>query len=205
MGAATSMASRGSGHPTNRPTTEKSTTTSTSPFEFPGAHYDAETNPDDICIVTYSSISTNRSEPYGETVFGSRGTLMMKTEKEATALEGGERVLRWRAGPAFVGGQRQRRRRSRARRLRNHRADRRGRHQLDRQGEPRLQGRTGTFLPLHSGRTTSRVRRREGLRCNGEVAMADAIMALTANLAMKHKKRIAFKPEWFDPDNPAVP
>jgi hypothetical protein len=44
-----------------------------------------------------------------------------------------------------------------------------------------------------------------GLRCNGTVAMADAIMALTANLAMKHKKRVVFKDEWFDPANPAVP
>ena len=44
-----------------------------------------------------------------------------------------------------------------------------------------------------------------GLRCDGEVAMADAIMALTAKLAMAHKKRIEFKPEWFDPDDPAVP
>jgi hypothetical protein len=35
--------------------------------------------------------------------------------------------------------------------------------------------------------------------------MADAIMAITANLAMKHKKRVAFKDEWFDPTNPAVP
>jgi hypothetical protein len=43
------------------------------------------------------------------------------------------------------------------------------------------------------------------LRCNGRVAMADAIMALTANLAMKHKKRIVFKEEWFDASSDAVP
>ncbi len=35
--------------------------------------------------------------------------------------------------------------------------------------------------------------------------MADAIMALTANLAMKHQKRIVFKDEWFDADSDAVP
>ena len=44
-----------------------------------------------------------------------------------------------------------------------------------------------------------------GLRCPGEHAMADAIMAITCNLAMKHKKRVVFKPEWFDPNNAAVP
>ena len=43
------------------------------------------------------------------------------------------------------------------------------------------------------------------LRCNGHVAMADAIMALTANLAMKHRKRIVFKDEWFDASSDACP
>ena len=30
-------------------------------------------------------------------------------------------------------------------------------------------------------------------------------MALTSNLAMKHKKRIVFKDEWFDPESDLVP
>ena len=44
-----------------------------------------------------------------------------------------------------------------------------------------------------------------GLRCDGTVAMADAIMALTSNLAMKAQRRIVFKPEWFDPERPETP
>ena len=43
------------------------------------------------------------------------------------------------------------------------------------------------------------------LRCNGTVAMADAIMALTSNIAMTQHKRVEFKDEWFDPKNPACP
>src|SRR5258707_8785415 len=41
-------------------------------------------------------------------------------------------------------------------------------------------------------------------RCHGEVAMADAIVALTANDAMKKPERIKFDPEWFkvDPSDP---
>ena len=35
--------------------------------------------------------------------------------------------------------------------------------------------------------------------------MADAIMALTSNIAMTQHKRIEFKDEWFDPKNPANP
>ncbi|MCA9067001.1 MAG: gfo/Idh/MocA family oxidoreductase, partial [Planctomycetaceae bacterium] len=59
-------------------------------FEFPGkthpknSHAGGESKNDrDVSIVTYSSMNTNRWEPYGEAVFGSRGTVVMKTEKEA--------------------------------------------------------------------------------------------------------------------------
>jgi hypothetical protein len=34
-------------------------------------------------------------------------------------------------------------------------------------------------------------------RCHGEIAMADAVLALTANLAMQKRQRIEFNPEWF--------
>ncbi len=42
-------------------------------------------------------------------------------------------------------------------------------------------------------------------RCHGRLAMADAIIALTSNLAMQAHQRIEFKPEWFDPQSSAVP
>jgi hypothetical protein len=42
-------------------------------------------------------------------------------------------------------------------------------------------------------------------RCHGTVAMADAIIALTSNLAMKHQKRIEFQKEWFEPKSTDVP
>jgi hypothetical protein len=42
-------------------------------------------------------------------------------------------------------------------------------------------------------------------RCHGEVAMADAILALTANMAMDKKQRIVFEDAWFDADKPDVP
>ena len=35
-------------------------------------------------------------------------------------------------------------------------------------------------------------------RCRGEVALADAVIALTSNIAMKQNRRIEFDPEWFD-------
>src|SRR5579863_1694516 len=48
-------------------------------LEFPGKHYAEDKN--DIVIVTYSSINTNRMEPYGETIYGSRGTLVTELEQ----------------------------------------------------------------------------------------------------------------------------
>jgi hypothetical protein len=42
-------------------------------------------------------------------------------------------------------------------------------------------------------------------RCRGEVAMADAIVALTSNLAMRENRRIAFDEAWFDFHAPDVP
>jgi predicted dehydrogenase len=62
-------------------------------LEFPGPHYKEDQN--DIVIVTYSSINTNMQEPYGETIYGSRGTLVTELEqkmmlfKEPSADTGG--------------------------------------------------------------------------------------------------------------------
>jgi hypothetical protein len=42
-------------------------------------------------------------------------------------------------------------------------------------------------------------------KCHGEVAMADAILALTSNQAMELGERITFKEEHFSPDSTEVP
>jgi len=170
-------------------------------FEFPGPHYADDKN--DVCIVTYSSISSNRSEPYGETVFGSRGTLIMKMEQEA--------ILFKEASGASKGG-----------------IDQRLYVINGSDGQPTLSA-SASLGPSKAASVADigKVSRgyteemehfahcirnnifegidKGGLRCPGEQGMKDAIMALTSNLAMKHKKRIAFKPEWFDADSDAVP
>jgi predicted dehydrogenase len=55
-------------------------------FEFPGKNHPkgpyGGTDKDDVVVVTYSSISTNGFEPYGETVMGTRGTLVTASESE---------------------------------------------------------------------------------------------------------------------------
>jgi hypothetical protein len=42
-------------------------------------------------------------------------------------------------------------------------------------------------------------------RCHGEVAMADAILALTANLAMARRQKIDFDLDWFKADSDKCP
>ena len=42
-------------------------------------------------------------------------------------------------------------------------------------------------------------------RCHGEVAMADAIVALTANRAMHERQRIVFDDKWFNSGKDDVP
>ena len=173
--------------------------------EFPGPHY--EDDKEDIVIVTYSSINTNMSEPYGETVFGSRGTLI-------TELEQNVMLFKEPGGDSGAGGLGQRLRVV----------------QSAQSGAPVLEG-SASLAPTAAAAVATSVAgevsrgyteemehfaycvrnnnfetpEKGGLRCPGKTAMADAIMALTANLAMKHKKRIVFKDDWFDPENPAVP
>lgn len=171
-------------------------------FEFPGKTHPKNDNApgkniDDVSVVTYSSMNTNRWEPYGEAVFGSRATLWMKTEKEA--------LLYKEASKNSSGGVEQRI------------------WMVDSQtGGPTLDSyETAAPSAAASAAAPENVSRgyreemehfcycirtgKDELRCNGHVAMADAIMALTANLAMKHKQRIEFKPEWFDSTSDACP
>ena len=176
-------------------------------FEFPGKTHsknhnwsDPKKNDDDVCVVTYSSMNTNRWEPYGEAVFGTRGTLVMKTEKEA---------MYWKeASPGGKGGLDQR--------LWVLQKDDGG-PVIDTY-ETTAPSAAATATQKAQGENISRGYREEmehfchcirtgkdELRCNGTVAMADAIMALTANIAMKQQKRIEFKDEWFDPDSDACP
>ncbi len=172
-------------------------------FEFPGPNYKEDQN--DIVIVTYSSINTNRLEPYGETVFGSRGTLYMNTEKEALLFKEGSPssgpggteqrlyVINGKSGPVLDASESLAPSANAA--VASAAMEKISRGYTEEMEHFSYCIRNNIFDPPDKG----------GLKCNGVVAMADAIMALTANLAMKYKKRIVFKDEWFDPENPLTP
>jgi predicted dehydrogenase len=187
-------------------------------FEFPGPNFyaDKEYGPvkdeNDKVVVSYSSINTNSFEPYGECVMGTHATLLVEMEKDimlfpqanpnqASAAPKGIAVTVNNAGA--------------------------GKPALDASAS------TGVVDParaLATGQaalagTPSRGYREEMEdfaycvrmwdqankaerrlpRCHGRVAMADAIVALTSNVAMRKRERIVFRPEWFQVTSDEVP
>jgi predicted dehydrogenase len=188
-------------------------------FEFPGPNYYASKDDhaikdkNDVVIVTYSSINTNSFDNYGECVTGTHGTMFV--EKEETIALFPERNPNQPADAArgttltvtTAGG---------------------GKPAVDTSGS------TGSSEPIKAAATgaaslgagpPSRGYREEMEdfaycvrlwnqankkdrrlpRCHGRVAMADAIIALTANVAMRKRQRIEFDPRWFDAASREVP
>ncbi len=181
-------------------------------FEFPGKT-DSE---HDRVVVSYSSINTNQFENYGEELMGSRGTMIVEQEKEILLYKeidrntwkpggGGARTTSVtvetpkggkptvEASPSAAGS-------SAAASLGALATDapsRGYREELEH----------FAYCIRHGNESNFHDQPDENLkpRCRGEVAMADAIIALTSNLAMRQKRRIEFDPKWFDWQSPEAP
>ena len=178
-------------------------------FEFPGKGWKpGEPDKGDHVVVTYSSINTNAFDKYGETVYGSRGTLIVEDEKEillykdasnaaasrltSVSVEknaGGKPVIEVSpstAGPtaaAAVGG------------LATADPSRGYREELEH----------FAYCVRHGNASDYHADPDHKPRCRGEVALADAVIALTSNIAMRQKRRIEFDPAWFDWQSPKTP
>jgi predicted dehydrogenase len=171
-------------------------------FEFPG------TGKDDHVVVSYSSINTNSFDNYGEMVMGSRGTMIVEAEKEILLYKeaghttvsrltsitmekgaGGKPVMEVSpstAGPSAassLGG------------LATADPSRGYREELEH----------FAYCVRHGDASNYHADTEHQPRCRGEVALADAVIALTSNLAMKQKRRIDFDERWFDYASPEVP
>lgn len=197
-------------------------------YEFPGPNHPRGRNKgkeqDDIVVVTYSSLNTNSFEAYGECVMGSRGTMVVEQEQSVflyteknpnkkmgegratevavttgpagkPALEasstwgpgggGGAVAAGTAGGPTAAGGPVSR----------GYTEEMEDFAYCIRQWDEKL-----GYEKDGAGKFRQRLP-----RCHGEVAMADAIIALSANHSMKNRQRIEFNPDWFTWDNPAVP
>jgi predicted dehydrogenase len=197
-------------------------------YEFPGKTHPAAgkggTDESDVVVVTYSSFNTNEFEDYGECLMGSRGTLLVEKEANAylfkekakgaatggggrdtsvtvTAAAGGKPVMEaastWGGagaasitkgpgGPAWD-------------------TDIRGYRQEMEHFAFCVRAWGKDKVSYEKGPDGKMVHADKLPRCHGEVAMADAILALTANMAMDKRQQIPFETAWFDPDSADVP
>jgi predicted dehydrogenase len=206
-------------------------------FEFPGAEYHAVNKDgepikgkngesivrkpkDDRVVVTYSSISTNAFETYGECLMGSRGTMVVAGEQQVmlfaernpydkdsgspratsvsvTSAARNAPVLDASAtsGPADSGP-------AAAQAVAGGGA-----------GGPVSRGyreemEDFAYCVRMYEQAGSEEERKKWLtkpRCHGRVAMADAIIALASNAAMQTHQRIEFNDKWFDAASEVIP
>jgi len=154
-------------------------------LEFPAPGYEDDKRKK--IGVQYASINGNGFGGYGEIVYGTKGTLILEREQVHTLLrKESESKIKVEAGPTLdtqASGPAQMAVAEQAAKVS------RGYQEQEEHWAWCIRNRDPENLP----------------RCHPQVALADAVIALTANLAAKKGERINFQPEWFDPDDDATP
>jgi predicted dehydrogenase len=178
-------------------------------YEFPGKNYNRN-DPvlkNDIVTVTYSSINTNDFENYGECIMGTKGTLIV--EKEQTAmLWSSQQPVRSTEVTANTAGAAPVLDASATSAPSERRAGTAGQNALGTNAPSqgyREEMEHLAYCIRMQGQGMERDADTLKPRCDGRAAMADAIIALVANKAMKNKERIVFDDKWFDAALPDVP
>jgi predicted dehydrogenase len=167
-------------------------------FEFPGpGYYKGDTfevdDPNKKIVVTYSSINGNGFGGYGEVVMGKLGTLILEQEQDAMLFKGSATTTKIEVTQAPGKG-------------------------------PTMDtyetGGGAAVAQAAGGGPVSRGYREEiehwawcirnpatenKPRCKPEIALGDAVIALTSNLAIAKCQRIEFDPTWFDIDRSETP
>jgi len=171
-------------------------------YEYPGPEYTEDPNKK-ICV-TYSSINGNGFGGYGEVVMGTKGTLILEREQEVMLYKDAATTTNVTVSKGPGGGPTL------------DTTDSSGAAKASAVGKQALEG-----GPISRGYTEEmehwawciRNRSPENLpRCHPKVAMADAVIALVSNMAMRgqsgggpDQRTITFKPEWFDIDSDETP
>ncbi len=170
-------------------------------FEFPHPEYDpnSELGRQKKISVAYASINGNGWGGYGETVFGTQGTLVLEEEKEAMLwkthytpehirllkgkqkgdpprLELASKPDEWDEESAALGS------------LASVPAERGYTEQIE-----------------HWAWCIRNPAPENQPRCGPKVALGDAVIALTTNMAAQKGQRIDFHPHWFDPESDETP
>ena len=166
-------------------------------YEYPAPGY--EEDPNKKIVVTYSSINGNGFGGYGEVVMGTEGTLILEQEQNVMLYKGSSRDTRVTVAKSKTGAP-----------------------VLDTTesgGGPvtAVSATPGDKPPPSRGYTEEMehwawcIRNPDPAnqpRCKPEVAIADAVIALVSNEALRNpetQSRITFQDEWFDIANDATP
>lgn len=165
-------------------------------FEFPAKGYYAEdgktvADPNKKIVVTYSSINGNGYGGYGEVVMGTKGTLILEKEKEVMLYKGSStstniKVSEGKSGPQLD-------------------TTESGGGQEAAVAQAAIDVSRGYREEIEHWAWCIRNPGKGEVKCNPKVAMADAVIALTSNIAMAENRRIEFKKEWFDISDNATP
>ncbi len=153
-------------------------------------------DPNKKIVVTYSSINGNGFGGYGEMVMGTKGTLISR-KKGSDALQ----RCRHETNVGVVKGKDGGRRSTRPK------AAARPRPSAKLALEP-VPPAAATPKRSSTGPGASAIRSPENQpQCQPKVALGDAVIALTTNIAIAtgRKSRIEFKHEWFDIDSDETP
>lgn len=165
-------------------------------FEFPATGYYAEdgktvADPNKKIVVTYSSINGNGYGGYGEVVMGTEGTLILEREKEVMLYKGSNTSTNVKVGKGKDGPQLD--------------TTESGGGEQAAVAEAAIDVSRGYREEIEHWAWCIRNPGKGEVKCNPKVAMADAIIALTSNIAMAENRRIEFKKEWFDISDNATP
>jgi predicted dehydrogenase len=167
-------------------------------YEYPGKGYYDNNDPTTAKVadankkvgVVYSSINGNGFGGYGEVVLGTTGTLILEREQDVLLYGGSD---------------------TRTKVTVNDAADALDSYETGGGATPAAQAVTQAVSRgykeeiehwawcIRNGEPATT------LHCHPKVALADAVIALTTNIAIAENRRIEFNPEWFDPASDAVP
>ena len=166
-------------------------------YEFPAPgyeHYDRRTH-DNKIVVTYSSINGNDFGGYGEVVMGTNGTLILEKEQEVMLFGNASNYTEVKVSKTKSDD-----------------------IVLDTTQSPGADAQIGDkgmrTGPVSRGYTEEiehwawcvRNPSPEHMpKCKPEVALADAVIALTTNIAIRQNRTIEFRDEWFEIDSAATP
>ncbi|MCE5268382.1 MAG: Gfo/Idh/MocA family oxidoreductase [Planctomycetaceae bacterium] len=144
--------------------------------------------------VQYTSLNGNGFGGYGEIVYGTGGTLVLEREQELSVIQGPASPSSVRVSGSGNGGP-----------------------TLDTQasGAPAAAAKSAGGGPKVSRGYTEELEHwawcirhpdpHNQPRCNPKVALGDAVIALTTNMAARQGARIEFKKEWFDIESDETP